>query len=195
MSLIIPEDHQACLEAVNECFLFPQDSHWVILMKPVLNGILSTKWEFKILTNKEGFQSEILCIGHDISSLINMQEELEALIGLTSEQNKRLLNFTYVISHNIRSHLANILGIIYLNELNECEMDAKTAMGFIKKSSLSLDEAIRSLNKIISIQTITKLPLIEINVQFERKKNVESIILLMRNAGAAINYLFSNEKS
>ncbi|MBC7653127.1 MAG: PAS domain-containing sensor histidine kinase [Oligoflexus sp.] len=194
LSLIVPEDHQTCLDTVNECFTSPKITHRVILRKPIPKGFLSTQWDFKMLTNEEGFLIEILCIGHDITSLIIKQKELEALVGITSNQNKRLINFTYIVSHNIRSHVANILGIVNLNEVAEEEMDSKTALAFVKKSSTSLDQTIRALNDIISIQTNTQLPLSEINVQFEIKRIVDSIIMLFRNTGTVINYLFSDDK-
>jgi PAS domain S-box-containing protein len=194
LSLIIAEDHQSCLDTVNECFVSPEMSHWVMLRKPIPNGILSTQWEFKMLMDSEGAPSEILCIGHDITSLIIRQQELEALVGITSDQNKRLINFTYIISHNIRSHVANIIGIVNVNELDKSAMDNNTALSFIKRSSSSLDETIRALNDIVSIQNNTNLPLKTVNVQSEIKKIVENLIMLFSNTETSINYLDGAEE-
>ncbi len=193
LSMIVPEDHQVCLETVNECFASPEISHWVMLRKPTANSILSTQWEFKMLMNNDGKPSEILSIGHDITSLIIRQQELEALVGITSEQNKRLINFTYIVSHNIRSHVANIIGIVNLNELDESAVGDKTALSFIKKSSSSLDETIKALNDIISIQNNTNLPMTTVNVQSEIKKIVESLTMLFYKKGIVINYLLGDE--
>ncbi|MEB0280479.1 ATP-binding protein [Mucilaginibacter sp. 10B2] len=194
MSLIIPEDHQACIDTVTACFVEPEISHWVMLRKPVPKGIIATQWEFKMLKNEEGVPFEILCIGHDITSLVLGQEELEELVGVTSDQNKRLVNFTYIISHNIRSHVANIIGIINLNEADEKDIDDKTALKLIKASINSLDDVIHSLNEIISIQSNTNLVLKVINVQFEIDRIVKSIQILIRNAETTINYLFNPEQ-
>ena len=76
LGLIIAQDHQACIDAVIACFSAPTISHRVDLRKPVPNGIIYTQWEFKMLLNEVGVPSEILCIGHDITSLILRQEEL-----------------------------------------------------------------------------------------------------------------------
>ena len=116
LSLIMPVDHAACIETVEKCFAAPENSFWVILRKPTPGGVLSTQWEFKILKDEEGNPFELLCIGHDITPLIMKQEELRSLVDVTAEQNKRLVNFTYIISHNIRSHVANILGILNISE-------------------------------------------------------------------------------
>lgn len=76
LSLVITEDHQICLDTVMACFSAPSISHRVTLRKPVATGIISTQWEFKMLLNEVGVPSEILCIGHDITSLILRQQEL-----------------------------------------------------------------------------------------------------------------------
>ncbi len=189
LGIIIPEDHQACINTVMLCFTNPNQSHWVVLRKPVAKGIISTQWEFKMLIDEAGNFSEILSIGHDITSLVLRQEELETLVGITAEQNKRLVNFTYIVSHNIRSHVANIIGIINLNNL-DADMDDKTALQYINVSTKSLDETIHNLNDIISIQSNTNLPLKDINIFSEISRIVESIAVLVTNAGTTINYHF-----
>ncbi|MFX8565676.1 hypothetical protein ABTL91_18825, partial [Acinetobacter baumannii] len=40
--------------------------------------------------------------------------ELQQLNDLTSIQNTRLQNFAHIISHNIRSHITNMSGVIQL---------------------------------------------------------------------------------
>jgi PAS domain S-box-containing protein len=189
LSLIIPEDHQACMDAVTACFASPLESHWVILRKPVPKGIISTQWEFKMLSNDDGVPSEILCIGHDITSLILRQEELETLVGITADQNKRLVNFTYIVSHNIRSHVANIIGIVNVNKFDE-EMNDQAALDMIETTANSLDETIHNLNEIIGIQTNINLPVKEINIHYEITRIAESILVLIKNAGTKIDFLF-----
>ena len=193
LSLIIPEDHQACMDAVMACFAAPLESHWVILRKPVPKGIISTQWEFKMLSNEDGVPSEILCIGHDITSLIIRQEELETLVAITSEQNKRLVNFTYIVSHNIRSHVANIVGVVNVNKLDDA-VDDQRALELIGVSANALDETIYNLNEIISIQTNTNLPLKEINVRDEITRVADSVRILISNAGTTINYMFDGNE-
>ncbi|HEX8461112.1 MAG TPA: PAS domain-containing sensor histidine kinase [Segetibacter sp.] len=193
LGIIIPEDHGACINAVMECFQNPGQSHWVVLRKPGAKGIISTQWEFKMITDDEGRFLEILSIGHDITSLILRQEELETLVGVTAEQNKRLVNFTYIVSHNIRSHVANIIGIINLNDMDD-SMDDKTALQIINKSTKSLDETIHNLNDIITIQSNTNLPLNNINIHSEISRIVQSIAVLVTNAGTTINYLFDKNE-
>ena len=187
LSLIMPVDHAVCVETVVKCFADPGKSHWVILRKPIPNGILSTQWEFKMLMDENGVPAEVLCIGHDITPLIMKQEELQSLVDVTAEQNKRLINFTYIISHNIRSHVANILGIINISDDLE---DNKMALGMIKNSTDSLDETIHNLNDIISIQANTNLPVRDLNVFQEISRIVNSIQVLINDAQTSLVYKF-----
>jgi PAS domain S-box-containing protein len=190
--LIMPEDHAACISTVEQCFAEMGKAHWVILRKPYKDSVVSTQWEFKLLPDDQGKPCEILCIGHDITSLIMKQHELQQLADITAEQNKKLVNFTYIISHNIRSHVANIIGIVNLNEDGE-EEDRQESWNILKKSVSSLDSTIHNLNDIINIQSNTNLSFTEIQLKPEIERIVDSIKVLFTNAVAKINYNFDEE--
>jgi PAS domain S-box-containing protein len=187
LSLIMPVDHEACVETVGKCFAEPDQSHWVILRKPVPSGVLSTQWEFKVLKDENGNPCELLCIGHDITPLILKQEELRSLVDVAAEQNKRLVNFTYIVSHNIRSHVANIIGILNISQDLE---DTGMALGLIQESTSNLDQTLNNLSEIISIQSHTSLPIVKLNVFNEINRIIQSIQVLITGADTTIHYLF-----
>jgi PAS domain S-box-containing protein len=192
LELIIAEDHPACLATVEKCFTEMGKEQWVILRKPFNGTIVSTQWEFKLLPDEHGNPVEILCIGHDITSLILKQQELQQLADVTAEQNKKLVNFTYIVSHNIRSHVANIIGIVNLNEEGDDE-DKEVTWEILKKSVSSLDSTIHNLNDIINIQSNTNLSLTDIKLKPEIERIVDSIKVLFTNAVAKINYNFDED--
>jgi PAS domain S-box-containing protein len=191
IDLIIPEDHQACIDTVEQCFMTPGQSHWVILRKPHHTGVVSTQWEFKLILDNAGNPMEILCIGHDITSLIMRQQELQALVDVTADQNKKLLNFTYIISHNIRSHVANIIGII---ELNKDGFPDEKEIGWtmMKKSIAGLDATIKNLNDVINIQTNHNLPLKKVYLRKEVSTIIDSIRVLFEKDNTTITYDFDS---
>ena len=164
LELIIPEDHQLCYETVQKCISEPDKSFWVILRKPTKNGIEHSQWEFKALSDGKGNMVELLCIGHEISSLIMKQQQLQSLVDVNIEQNKRLMQFTHIISHNIRSHISNLKGIVEHVERHPDEND-NSFWNLIKQTTNSLDETILNLNDSITIQTSLNIPMHEIHIK------------------------------
>jgi PAS domain S-box-containing protein len=187
LSLIIPEDHQVCLDTVQKCIIDPNVSHWVVLRKPLNGGIIYTQWEFKLLFDDELQPLEILCIGHDITPLIIKQDELQELAETRSDENSRLVNFTYIVSHNIRSHVANIVGLIDLNNNSDAE-EKELAWEMIKTSANNLNDTLINLNEIISIHTNTDLPIMPVSLAAEIEKIITAIPVLLRDAEATVEY-------
>jgi signal transduction histidine kinase len=161
---------------------------------PSLSGILCTQWEFKLLMSEDNSPSEIVRIGHDITLLMSKQEELQKLVEVTSDQNNRLLNFTYIISHNIRSHVSNIIGIVNINETDSPE-DRETTWNLIKQSANSLDETIHNLSEIISIQSSTNLPVTHVRVKTEMEKIIDHIQIMVNEVDTKINFIMDEEFS
>jgi PAS domain S-box-containing protein len=192
LELILPVDHQLCIDTVTLCFEHPKQTHWVVLRKPCQDEILYTEWEFSLLFDSNGAPTEVLCIGHDITSQILKQEELRTLVDVTSDQNKRLVNFTYIISHNIRSHVANIIGIMSLSE-EEDEQEKVVLWDMLKTSVGNLDSTIQNLNEVISIQSQTNLPIKRIFVKPEIERTLKSIETLVTDAGTTVEYQLSAE--
>jgi CheY-like chemotaxis protein len=62
-------------------------------------------------------------------------------------QNQRLKEFSFVHSHHIRSHLANILGIISLT--GEQDTVSREVMNMLRTSAKKLDKEIKKVNQIL----------------------------------------------
>lgn len=71
---------------------------------------------------------------------------------LVLEQNARLLNFSYIVSHNLRAHTSNIRAILsYLDEIEDPD-EKEEMIDHLKKISDLLDDSILQLNQLASIQ-------------------------------------------
>ena len=88
----------------------------------------------------------------DITKTKEAEKELSASFDLVTEQNKRLLNFSYIISHNLRSHTSNIQSIISLIETEESEDEKEQLIQLLKTTSDSLNETMFHLNEVINIR-------------------------------------------
>lgn len=89
----------------------------------------------------------------DITKTKKADEDLNNSFNMVTEQNKRLLNFSYIVSHNLRSHTSNISSIMALIEMSESEEERNEMIQLLKSISNSLNETMLHLNEVINIRT------------------------------------------
>lgn len=68
------------------------------------------------------------------------------------EQNKRLLNFSYIVSHNLRSHSSNIESILSLYTESNDEAEKENFIAMLGTVSAALKQTLYDLNEVVSIQ-------------------------------------------
>ncbi|RZK10723.1 MAG: PAS domain S-box protein [Flavobacterium sp.] len=89
----------------------------------------------------------------DITSSKDTEIELGNSLSLVTEQNKRLLNFSYIISHNLRSHTSNLQSLSTLIQNAESDKEREELMPLLSSVSESLNETMHNLNEVVNIQT------------------------------------------
>lgn len=89
----------------------------------------------------------------DITKTKDAEKDLKNSFDMVTEQNKRLLNFSYIVSHNLRSHTSNIASIMTLIESSESEDEKNEMIQLLKSVSNSLNETMLHLNEVINIRT------------------------------------------
>lgn len=117
--------------------------------------------------------------------------KLEQSVNLLTDQNRRLQNFAYIVSHNLRSHTGNLQFMVNLFEQTEEEEERNEIFSHLKTISDSLNLTIEHLNEIVKIQTETtkERKLVEFEPMFKNirsalKNNIEAI-------NAIVEYDFS----
>ncbi len=105
-----------------------------------------------------------IAIVEDITDKKRAEEELKQSFELVSEQNKRLLNFSYIVSHNLRSHTSNIELISSLMEGVKSQEEQEEMVHLLKRVSKSLDETMRNLNEVVNIRTNFNLTIERLNL-------------------------------
>jgi len=101
----------------------------------------------------------------DITKSKNIENELSNSFNLVSKQNERLLNFSYIISHNLRSHTSNIASIISLIKASENEQEKRQLMELLISVSDLLNETMVHLNEVINIRTNIGLATEQLNLK------------------------------
>ena len=89
----------------------------------------------------------------DVTATKESEKKLNDSFNLVTDQNKRLLNFSYIVSHNLRSHTSNIASIMGLLESSESEEEKNEMIQLLKSVSNSLSETMIHLNEVITIRT------------------------------------------
>lgn len=111
----------------------------------------------------------------DITNKKKAEKELSDSFDLMTEQNKRLLNFSYIVSHNLRSHASNIQAISNLIETVESDEERLEMIEMLQKVSSALNESMLNLNEVVNIQTNLNLVRKSLNL----RENIDKIINIL----------------
>lgn len=90
----------------------------------------------------------------DITERKKSENEREKLIQDLSNKFNELMQFNYIVSHNLRSPIANILGLSNLLTMSNVQEDEKQKMfEHIHTAATNMDGLIKDLNVILSIRS------------------------------------------
>jgi len=130
-----------------------------------------------------------IAIVEDITDKKRAEEELKQSFELVSEQNKRLLNFSYIVSHNLRSHTSNIELISSLMEGIKSQEEQAEMIHLLQKVSKSLDETMRNLNEVVNIRTNLNITIENLNLHEYIEKSLAVLDKQIRDKKAEVQNL------
>lgn len=134
-----------------------------------------------------------IAIVEDITDKKRAEEELKQSFELVSEQNKRLLNFSYIVSHNLRSHTSNIELISSLMESVKTQEEQEEMVNLLKRVSKSLDETMRNLNEVVNIRTNLNLTIEQLNLNLFIEKTLAVLEKQIQDKKAVVENLVPKE--
>jgi PAS domain S-box-containing protein len=124
----------------------------------------------------------------DITSKINAEQRLNELLQVSKAQNKSLLNFAHIVSHNLRSHTSNLSMLSkFMMEEEDLEEQAKLNQMFLNATE-RLSETIYHLNEVVRVKTMVKdkLTKIDLNTIIKNTENSLKGILLENNVKISV---------
>lgn len=128
----------------------------------------------------------------DITDRINSEKKLKKLLTVTETQNKRLLNFAHIVSHNLRSHSTNMSMLAkFLTEEKDPE-EQKNIHNMLLDATNSLSETIQHLNEVVHVQKNVTENLKSINL-LDIIKNIENSIQGLLHKHKATTVIHVNE--
>ncbi|UPT67763.1 MAG: PAS domain-containing protein [Sphingobacteriales bacterium JAD_PAG50586_3] len=92
-------------------------------------------------------------VTQDITEQKQHEEDMRSTYATIEEQNRRLLNFAHIVTHNLRAHSGNLIKVSEILESTDSDLERMEMTSFVKRLSLSLHETINNLNEIVQIQT------------------------------------------
>lgn len=114
------------------------------------------------------------------------EREIENLYAISKKLNEKLLDFTYIISHNIRSNTSNMSMIIDLIDDTKDEIEKLEYFKLLRESNNKLSETIHYLNETINIQLGSKASKMKLNLKSEIEKTLHGVNGIIKRGNTAI---------
>ena len=106
-----------------------------------------------LIFNENGEPDTLVAQIRDITELKRKSEEVENFLDVTTRQNKRLVNFSHIVSHNLRSHTSNISMLLNFMKTETDAEEKEEQFNMLVNASDMLCETIDHLNSVISLDT------------------------------------------
>jgi len=202
----IPKDFRVTPDFIVSRIHHLDAKRYVDSMKSLVNGEnVNPSYEAKIL-DPEG--NPIYVLGHletekdklgevvkvkgtlvDITSEKRTKEELDQSYDVVLQQNKRLINFSYIVSHNLRSHSSNIKSLSHLLLEMEHTQEQEEMFNMLSSVSQALDDTLFDLNDIINIQQNTSISIEDVSVikYIERVLEILKVEIIQKKADIIVN--------
>ncbi|RCH56131.1 hypothetical protein DJ568_05130 [Mucilaginibacter hurinus] len=138
------------------------------------NGdVIWTLLSVSLVRDDEGNALHYISHVQDITDKKLKEEQIKQTLDIVSQQNNRLLNFAYIVSHNLRTHAGNFQSLINLvNDPHTSPDERVEYLQLLENVSAQLNETILNLNDVVSIQTNTGLQKVKVNLNSYINKTI-----------------------
>jgi len=119
----------------------------------------------------------------DVTQIRMHENQLRDLVQLTSDQNKRLLDFAYMVSHNLRAHSSNMQGILDLWAEESSIETGDPYLPLLQKSLGKLNSTLVHLDQIVSLKNNVSSLIQRINL----KSEIERVFEILHMKGGSEN--------
>lgn len=100
---------------------------------------------------QQGITTGFLGVSVDISEIKKAHSDIKSLLKITQDQNNRLKNFSYIVSHNLRSYVSGICGLLELLKDEKDITFENELVQLLVSGSDNLKNTIEDLSQIINI--------------------------------------------
>ncbi len=191
ISFFEPDYRPVMKKAVENIINYSQPFDLELMFRTARNNQIWLRAKGLAVIDDYGKCVTVRSIFQNIDYIKKKELEVHDAVNLLSDQNKRLQNFAYIVSHNLRSHTGNLQFMVDLFGQTDIEDDRKEIFSHINSISSSLKTTIEHLSEIVKIQA---------EIGKERKKlefeaTLKTVLMALEGnikaSGAKIEYDFS----
>lgn len=122
----------------------------------------------------------------DITWKVQKQKQLVQSMEIIRNQNKQLLNFAYIVSHNLKSYSNNLASILNMLSSAQSESEKDEMVGFLKNISSSFSSTVEHLNEIVEVQNKGYLERSNVKLRKYIEKVIDSLSIQIKTTGTVI---------
>lgn len=116
----------------------------------------------------------------DVTESVLQINKIQALLTVEEEHTKRMRSFNHIVSHNLRSHTANMQGLLSIIEEEYPEFFENEYIRLLKQSSENLSQTLAHLNQVLNVDMIESKQWVEVNLLEYVNKAINSVSTLAR---------------
>ncbi len=186
-SLVHPKDFKSFQKQIQTAIRNPKEP---VLGDPIrlINKAGEWRWAESTITsllndpNINGIVGNFRDVSEKKEAEINLNRSYQTVM----EQNRRLLNFSYIVSHNLRSHSSNIQAILSLYNTTSLEEEKLNYIDLLSKVGNALNHTLDDLNEVVSINTNLDLNVEPLQINAFINKTIDLLEMQISKKGAAI---------
>ncbi len=154
-SRLHPDDVQHVRDYTSRLYTSTTPLSCIYRINNIATGEFVWLYDFvKPILNSEGVLVELYGSMKNITELKNREEELEKTSRDLSNRYNELMQFNYIVSHNLRSPVANIMGMVSIFKMPEMTLeDKETCLDHINTAVNRMDYVIKDLNTILETRS------------------------------------------
>lgn len=137
------------------------------------------------IQTKEGLVVSVAI--RDITWKVKKEKQLKQSVDIINNQNKLLLNFAYIVSHNLRNYSNNFSSILSLLKNTNVEQEKQEYMDYLFKISTGLKSTLENLNDLVEVQSKSSLELHTLNLHHYVQKCIDNLSIDIKSKKVIVN--------
>ncbi len=156
-----------------------------------LNGVRKNGAIFPVDISLSPLETEegllIAAAVRDMTETVEKEKEMLQSVEIISDQNKRLINFAHIVSHNLRSHSGNLSRVVDLIAEAESEEERSEMLVYLRQVSEGFTETVNHLNEIVAVQTKKNVEQESVDLYIYIERCLELIAMDIKEANVMVH--------